>query len=94
MSQSLNKIYIHTSFSTKGRVNLLNKNISKELYSYIGDICNSLECYPFKIGVTDNLIHINNLLSKKITLIKFIEKIKKNSSKWIKTKEYELRNFY
>lgn len=94
MSHSLNKIYIHTTFSTKGRVHLLNEQISTELYSYIGGICNALECYPVKIGGTSNHIHCLNLLSKKITLIKFIEEIKKSSSKWIKTKDDKLRNFY
>lgn len=94
MSQSLTKIYIHTTFSTKGRIHLLNEQISLELYSYIGSICNSLECYAVKIGGTSNHIHILNLLSKKITLIKFIEEIKKSSSKWLKTKDEKLHNFY
>lgn len=34
------------------------------------------------------------MLSKKITLIKLVEEIKASSSKWIKTKGNEFKNFY
>ncbi len=34
------------------------------------------------------------MLSKKIALMKLIEEIKSNSSKWIKTKGPEYENFY
>jgi putative transposase len=39
-------------------------------------------------------IHILCSLSKKITLIKLLEEVKKESSKWIKTKGEEFSNFY
>jgi len=34
------------------------------------------------------------MLSKKITLIKLMEQLKSNSSKWIKTKGERYKNFY
>jgi REP element-mobilizing transposase RayT len=94
MAQSLVKIYTHIVFSTKNRENILEPEIRKELYNYLGEICNSMECFPVKIGGTGDHVHILNLFSKKITLIKFLEDLKKNSSKWIKTKSEKYRNFY
>jgi len=94
MSQSLTKIYLHIVFSTKYRANIIDTNISEELYSYLGGICKNLECFPVKIGGYSNHIHILCSFSKKITLIKFVEEIKKNSSKWIKTKDEKYKNFY
>ncbi len=94
MSQSLIKIYIHQVFSTKLREHILTPDIQIELYSYIGGICNNLECYPVKIGGHTDHIHILSLFSKKITLITLLEEVKRNSSKWIKTKGERFSDFH
>ena len=39
MGQSLVKNYIHITFSTKNRNNLITEDIEEELYNYIGGIC-------------------------------------------------------
>ena len=94
MSQSLAKIYTHLVFSTKNRQDILYQEIQPELYSYLGGICRSLECYPVKIGGYTDHVHILCLLSKKIALMKLLEEVKKSSSKWIKTKGKPMENFY
>ncbi len=94
MAQSLVKIYTHIVFSTKHHLKIIDFDIRDELYNYIGGICNKLECFPVKIGGYNDHIHILCLFSKKITLIKFLEEIKKNSSKWIKTKGVKYKDFY
>ena len=94
MGQSLVKNYIHLTFSTKHREPLINKILQPELYSYIGGICNKLECYPVKIGGHLDHAHILCMLSKKIALVKLLEEIKSHSSKWVKTKGDNLKNFY
>jgi putative transposase len=53
-----------------------------------------LECYPVKIGGHPDHIHILCLLSKKIALVKFLQELKTNSSKWIKTKHPSFSNFH
>ena len=53
-----------------------------------------MECYPIKIGGHTDHVHILCVLSKKITLIKLLEEVKKSSSKWIKTKGERFANFY
>ncbi len=94
MGQSLVKNYLHIVFSTKYRQPLISESIENELYSYLGAICKTLECSPIKIGGYYDHVHILCLLSKKIALVKLVEEVKSHSSKWIKTKEDHLRNFY
>ena len=94
MAQSLSNIYVHIIFSTKYRQKLIKPEIEDELYKYLGGICKELECYPIKIGGHIDHVHILSSLSKKITLIKYLEEIKKSSSKWIKTKGNFYKDFY
>jgi len=94
MGQSLVKNYIHIVFSTKYRQPLIQPAIESELYSYLGGICNMLECHVIKVGGYTDHIHILCMLSKKVTLMKLLEELKSHSSKWIKTKGEAYTNFY
>ena len=94
MGQSLVKNYVHIVFSTKHREDFIFEEIENELYSYIGGICKNLECNPVQIGGYKNHVHILCVLSKKIALMKLVEEIKSHSSKWIKTIDKRLHNFY
>ena len=94
MPQSLSKVYVHIIFSTKNRENLIDDRIENSLYEYLGGICKGLECNPVKIGGHKNHVHILCLLSRKVSQMKLLEEIKKQSSKWIKTKGQAYSNFY
>ncbi len=94
MPQSLTKVFVHLVFSTKYRQPLINDAIKPELFTYLGGICQSLECHPVRVGGHDDHVHILCILSKKIALMKLLEEVKKSSSKWIKTKGVAYRNFY
>ena len=94
MPQSLSYIYLHITFSTKKRYPFIDKTIEQELWSYIGGICKMLECNPICIGGNNDHIHICCTLSRKITQTKLLEEIKKESSKWIKTKGERYKKFY
>ena len=65
-----------------------------ELHSYLGGICNKLDCQVLKVGGYTDHVHILCMLSKKITLIKLLEELKSHSSKWIKTKGETYQGFY
>jgi REP element-mobilizing transposase RayT len=86
MGQSLVKNYLHIVFSTKYRQPLIQESIEEELHSYLGGICNNLECHVIKVGGYTDHIHILCMLSKKVALMKLMEELKSHSSKWIKTK--------
>ena len=94
MGQSLVKNYIHIVFSTKYREPLIHPPLESELHSYMAGICNKLECHPVIVGGYTDHIHILCMLSKKIALMKLVEKVKSHSSKWVKTKDEHLKNFY
>ena len=94
MPQSLILNYIHLVFSTKYREPLIIEKVENDLYNYLGGICNELECKPIKIGGWFDHVHILCMLSKKITLVNLLEELKSHSSKWIKTKDESLVNFY
>jgi REP element-mobilizing transposase RayT len=94
MSQSLSKVYVHITFSTKNRYPYINNTINSELWAYIGGTCKAMECNPVRIGGHNDHVHVCCLLSKKITQIKLLEEIKKQSSQWIKTKGAQYEKFY
>jgi putative transposase len=60
----------------------------------MGGVCNNWECQPIKIGDYTDHVHILCMLSKKIALMKLLEEVKSHSSKWMKTKDESLKNFY
>lgn len=94
MGQSLVKNYVHIVFSTKHRKHLIHPAVEAELHSYLGGICNRLECQVLIVGGYTNHIHILCMLSKKLALMKLVEEVKSHSSKWIKTKGEDYKNFY
>jgi len=94
MGQSLAQNYIHIVFSTKYREALIKSPYEQELHAYIGGICNDLECQVLIVGGYTDHIHILCKLSKKIALMTLVQKVKANSSKWMKTKHASLENFF
>lgn len=94
MAQSLVKNYLHIVFSTKNRQPLILPSVETELYSYLGGICKNLECQPVMIGGCLDHVHVLCTLSKKLALITLIADLKSHSSKWIKTKDERLKEFY
>lgn len=94
MPQSLSKVYVHLTFSTKNRYPFIDDAIKNDLWEYLSGICRGLECNPIRVGGHNDHVHICCLLSKKITQIKFVEEVKKQSSKWVKSKGERYSKFY
>lgn len=94
MGQSLAQNYIHIVFSTKHREALIHPPYEEELHSYIGGVCKALECPVLAVGGYTNHIHILCMLSKKLPLMTLVQKVKANSSKWMKTKNKNLSHFF
>lgn len=94
MPQSLSKVYVHITFSTKNRQPLIDDTIKGSLFEYLGGICNSLDCNPLKVGGYFDPIHVICLLSRKVAQMTLSEELKKQSSKWSKTKSQRYSEFY
>jgi REP element-mobilizing transposase RayT len=93
MGRSLAKNYIHITFGTKLRENLIYPPYEDELYRYLAGICKAMDCHVLIVGGYMNHVHILCLLSKKYALMTLVEKLKANSSKWMKTKDVKLKDF-
>lgn len=94
MGQSLVNNYIHIVFSTKYRRPLIKPPHEQELHAYLGGICKELECPVLIVGGYTDHVHILCMLSQKIPLMKLVQKLKANSSKWMKSKDKSLENFF
>jgi len=94
MAQSLAKIYLHIIFSTKNRRAFIKPEIEIELYKYIAGILRNIKCTAIKINGTLDHIHILNTMSRTISISTILGVLKKDSSKWLKTKGDEFKNFH
>jgi putative transposase len=98
MAQSLTSLSIHIIFSTKNRYAFFKtKTLRQQLYDDMAGICRSHNCHPVIVGGAEDHVHLLMQLHKNIALSAVIEELKKSSSKWIKTLDFEsngLRKFY
>jgi putative transposase len=94
MAQTLTRLLVHVVFSTKERENTIAADIEQELYPYIGAICRTNESPLLVVGGTANHLHLLISMSKNLALSRLIMDIKKDSSKWIKTKGPRFAGFH
>ena len=93
MPQSLAQIYVHIIFSTKERHPFINTTIEPELFAYMGDTIKRCEGVLFLINGTADHVHVLSSLPRTMALSKYIEEIKRNSNRWIKTKGSDYQKF-
>jgi REP element-mobilizing transposase RayT len=93
MAQSLSQLYVHIIFHVKNGGIPIRENEEQELYKYIGGLIKKSNSIPLVINGMSDHIHILCTMSKNIALSKLAEEIKKNSSRWIKTKNDYYRDF-
>jgi putative transposase len=84
MSQSLSKLYIHLTFSTKGRAPIIHDEIRDDLHSYLAGTFKRVDSPALIINSVPDHIHALFRMSKNVSLAKILEELKKSSSKWMK----------
>ena len=94
MPQSLSSILIHLIFSTKHREPFITLKVEPELHPYMTSIFRGLKSPALAIDGTRDHIHALFSLSRVVTIAQLVEEVKTESSKWIKTKGSEFRNFH
>ena len=94
MPQSLAQILVHLIFSTKNREPILSDDIRPELHPYMATILGGMDSPSILINSVADHAHVLFHLSKNHPLCNVIEVVKKDSSKWIKTKGKAYRNFH
>jgi putative transposase len=95
MPQSLAQIYLHIVFSTKHRRPWLEDKILRaEMHQYLGGICRNLDSPALIVGGVEDHVHLLCRLSRTHTVAEFLRELKRESSKWIKTKGSALADFH
>jgi REP element-mobilizing transposase RayT len=94
MPQSLSAILIHLVFSTKNREPFITPAVETELHPYMAKVFRELKSPSLAINGTSDHLHILFSLGRVIKVADLVEEVKTESSKWIKTKGREFRNFH
>jgi len=94
MPQSLAQVYLHIVFSTKNRTAFLqDKLLRNELHRYLGGTCRNLDSPSLVVGGVEDHVHVLCRFSRTITIADFVRELKRESSKWLKTKTADLAAF-
>ena len=94
MPQSLVTNLLHLVYSTKHRRRWITSEVKDSLYAYQAGIFKQWDSLALVIGGMEDHVHTLFSLSKNHALKKIIEEVKKGSSKWIKTQDPKLADFY
>ena len=95
MPQSLAKIYVHLTFSTKERKSWLSSpQLRTELHAYLATAFKTVDSPALTINSTKDHVHGLFLVSRTHTVAQVVEEVKKSSSKWVKTKAPDVAHFY
>ena len=85
MANTYTKLNIQIVFHVKSTSVTIRPEDLIQVFQYIGGIINNLGGYPVTVGGIENHIHILATMPKTMSMSEFVQKIKANSSKWIKT---------
>jgi len=84
MAHTYTSISLHLVFSTKGRVFAISE--PSKLWAYIAGVARNLHYQPLSIGGTANHIHILTGMPPNISAAETVQKLKANSSRWLREK--------
>lgn len=94
MPQSLMKLYAHLVFSTKNRQPFLDAGIQPRVHAYLATIVRGLDSPWVVVGGVADHVHILFDMGKLHAPVKFVEQIKRESSKFVKTLGTSYKDFY
>jgi len=94
MAQTLVSLLIHVIFSTKHRADLITPEIEPELFAYLGGIARNHHSPLLAGNGTSNHVHLLLSQSKTVALSELIGDLKRDSSKWLKSKGRQFADFH
>lgn len=94
MPQSLAKLYAHLVFSTKNREPNLDDEIRPRVHAYLATIVRSLDSPWVIVGGVADHVHLLFDMGKHHAPAAFVEQIKRESSKFVKTLGARYKRFY
>ena len=93
MAQSLCKIYLHLVFHVKTTSPLILESDIDDVHCYIGKLTNIAGCQVLRVGGVEDHVHLVCQLGREQTIARLVEEVKRNSSRWIKTRSPHYRGF-
>jgi putative transposase len=84
MSNTYTQLLFHVVYSTKNRQRTLSHGPRETLYRYIWGIHKNLDCHLYRIGGTDDHVHILTATTTTLSLADFVKEVKTGSSRWLK----------
>jgi REP element-mobilizing transposase RayT len=94
MPQSLTKLYAHLIFSTKNRERWLDDQIRPRVHGYLATVIRDLDSPWVVVGGVEDHVHILFDIGNKTAPVKFVEQVKRESSKFVKTLDPKYSRFY
>ena len=94
MPQSLTKLYVHLVFSTRKRRPFLSDAIRPRVHAYLATIIRNLDSPWVVVGGVADHVHILFDMGKMHAPVEFVEQVKRESSKFIKTLGPEYKEFF
>ena len=94
MPQSLTKLYAHLIFSTKNRQPFLDDAIRSRVHAYLATTIRDMDCPWVVVGGVADHVHILFDIGKMHAPVKFVERVKRASSKFVKTLGTEYQKFF
>lgn len=94
MPQSLTRLYAHLIFSTKNRGQFWDDEIRPRVHGYLATVIRDLDSPWVVVGGVSDHVHILFDMGKKTAPVKFVEQVKRESSKFIKTLGTQYAKFY
>jgi REP element-mobilizing transposase RayT len=82
--QSLGQIYVHAVFATKNRQPLIIQPAAPRLHAYLVGVLTELGCPSLATGGIEDHVHILHSLGRTHSVASVMEKVKSNSSRWMK----------
>ena len=93
MANTYTKLNIHIVFHVKSTGITIRQKDLGQVFAYIGGIIQNVGGYPITVGGIENHIHILATMPKTMSVSEFVQKIKANSSKWLKTLDEYYESF-
>ena len=94
MPQSLTKLYAHLIFSTKHRQGLIDESIRPRVHGYLTTVLRDMNCPYVVVGGVSDHVHILFDMGKKCAPTEVVERVKRESSKFVKTLGQRYSEFY
>jgi len=92
--QSLTKLYVHLIFSTKNRQPFLDDRIRSRVHAYLATMIREMGSSYVVVGGTADHVHILFDQAKMHAPVQIVERVKRESSKFVKTLGPDYRGFY